>query len=158
MFSFDCLIKRSRVKTNSQFSVWFFYYDQSIERVSRFINRFYYIEVYHRFKFLFYFWFQGMGNWSDGSDNWGKVFLISMLRVLLRVLICPKQSENSDRNEFSFDSTLQIRLITFRFSHDSNPRTGTDFISPTRKDTLNSSFLCSRVSEHFPITRISEML
>ena len=53
---------------------------------------------------------------------------------------------------------LQIRLIGFRFSHNSNPRMGTDFVSETRKDTFNSSFLCSRVSEHLPITEILQLL
>ena len=67
----------------------------------------------------------------------------------------PQQSENLGGNEFSFDLTLQIRLISFRFLHDCNPRMGTDFVS-IRKDTLNTSFLCSRVSEHLPITGISE--
>ena len=64
----------------------------------------------------------------------------------------------SDRNEFYFDLTLQIRLISFRFSHDSNARMGTDFVSTTRKDTLNSLFLCSRASEHLSITGIRELL
>ena len=78
--------------------------------------------------------------------------------VLLRVSISPKQSENSDRNELSVDSTLQILLISFRFSQDSNPRMGIDFVSTRRKDILNSSFLCSRVSEHLPIMGILELL
>lgn len=52
--------------------------------------------------------------------------------VLLRFPISPKQSENSDENELSFDSTLQIHLISFRFLHNSNPRMSTDFVSTTR--------------------------
>ena len=67
----------------------------------------------------------------------------------------PKQCENSGGNEFSFDLMLRIRLISFRFLHDCNPRMNTDFVSIT-KDTSNTSFLCSRVSEHLPITGISD--
>ena len=43
-------------------------------------------------------------------------------------------------------------MISFRFLPDSNPRMGTNFVSTTRKDTMNSSFLCSRVSENLPST------
>ena len=53
---------------------------------------------------------------------------------------------------------LQICLISFRFLHDSNPRIDTDFVLTTRKSMLNSLLLCSRVSEHLPITGISELL
>ena len=81
-----------------------------------------------------------------------------MWQILLRVPIFPQKSENSGRNEFFADSTLQMRLISFRFPLDSIPRMATDFVSTTRKDTLNDSFLCSRVSEHLPITGISELL
>ena len=73
---------------------------------------------------------------------------ILMCWILLGVPIFPRRSENSQRNEFSFDLTLQIRLISFRFSHDSSPRMGTDFISTT----LEILFLCSRVREHLIIT------
>ena len=55
----------------------------------------------------------------------------------MRVPISPKQSEYSDRNEFSFNSVLQIGLISCRFSHDCNLRMGTDFILTKRKDMLN---------------------
>ena len=80
-----------------------------------------------------------------GVTTWVTFSLTLMRWVLLRV-----------RDEFYFDSTIQIRLISFRSSHDSNPRMGTDFTSTTRKDTLNSLLLCSRVSEHLLITRISK--
>ena len=79
-----------------------------------------------------------MRNSSEGSDSVGKILFNFDWWVLLRVPISPKQSENSDRNEFYFDSTLRILLIGFRFSHNSNPRMGTNFVSTTRKDMLNS--------------------
>ena len=78
---------------------------------------------------------------SEGSDTWGKIFFNFDVVSFIKGPIFQKQSENSGRNEFSFDSALQIRLISFRFSHDSNPRMGNDFVSTKRKDTLNSSFL-----------------
>ena len=86
-----------------------------------------------------------MRNSSDGSDNRRKIFFNFDVVSLIEGPFSPKQSEYSDR---SFDSTLQIRLTSFGFSHNSNPRIGTDFVSTARKDTLNSSFLCSRVSVH----------
>ena len=66
--------------------------------------------------------------------------------------------ETIKRNKFSFDSTVQIRLINFRFSHDSNQRMVTDFVSTTGNDTLNSSFFCSRVSWYLPVMGILELL
>ena len=57
---------------------------------------------------------------------------------------------------FSFYLTLQIRLISFRFSHNFNSRKGNDFVSTTRKDCLGCPFLSSKVKEHLSITRISE--
>ena len=53
-----------------------------------------------------------------------------------------------------------MHLISFKFSNDSNPIMSTDFVSTTRKtkDILDSSFLCSKVSEHLTITGISEVL
>ena len=86
-----------------------------------------------------------------------KFSLILMWWFLLRVPIFPKQFENSDRNEASFDTMLQIRSISFRFFHASNPRPDTYFASTTIKETLDSSFICSRVSEHLPIAGISEL-
>ena len=91
--------------------------------------------------------FRAWGICWTGVTTRVKFYLISMW--------LPQQSENLGGNEFSFDLMLQIRLISFRFLHDCNPRMGTDFVSIT-KDTLNTSFLCSKVSEHLPITGISQ--
>ena len=86
-----------------------------------------------------------MRNLLDRSDDLGKFSLILMWLVLFWVLSL----------EFSFYLTLQTRLTSFRFLHDSNRRMGTDFVSVT-EGTLNSLFLCSRVSEHLPIMGILE--
>ena len=86
-----------------------------------------------------------MRNSSDGSDSRRKMFLNFDVVSLIEGPFTSKQSENSDR---SFDLTLQIRLTSFGFLHNFNPRISIDFVSTARKDTLNSSFLCSRVSEH----------
>ena len=69
-----------------------------------------------------------MRNSSDGSDNWGEIFFNFDVMSFIEGPYFSKQSENSERNEFFFDSTLQIHLMSFRFSHDSNPGMGTDFI------------------------------
>ena len=69
-----------------------------------------------------------------------------------------KQSENLDKIFSSLTSTAEIRFIRFRFSVVDNPRTGSDFESTTKKETSKWSFLCFRVSEHFPSTGILELL
>ena len=98
--------------------------------------------------------FRAWGICWTGVTTRVKFYLISMF-IKIEGPCIPQQCENSGGNEFSFDLMLWIRLISFRFLHDSNPRMNTDFVSIT-KDTSNTSFLCSRVSEHLPITGISE--
>ena len=68
-----------------------------------------------------------MMNFSDESDNWC-MFLNFDVMVLTRILALPNKSENSNGNELSLDLTLQVLLISFRFSHDSNTRIGTNFV------------------------------
>ena len=77
----------------------------------------------------------------------------------MRVLISPKQSENSDKNESSSVSILQIRLSnSILHLWIVLPRIGTDFALTTIKETLKTSFLCSIVREDSPITGILELL
>ena len=52
----------------------------------------------------------------------------------------------------------EIRFMRFRLSLVANPRIGTDFESTTINETSKWSFLCFRVSEHSPSTRILELL
>ena len=52
----------------------------------------------------------------------------------------------------------EIRCMRFRLSLVANPRIGTDFESTTINETSKWSFLCFRVSEHSPSTRILELL
>ena len=87
-----------------------------------------------------------MRNSLDGSDKQGKfwrasLFLQNNLKIQIEI-------------RFLLNPCYKHVYIIIRFSHDSNPRMGTDFVWTTRKDTLNSSFLCSRVSEHFFISFI----
>ena len=96
-----------------------------------------------------------MRNSSDRSSNWGKIFFNVDVMSLIEGLCFPQTIK---RNKFSFESTVQIRLINFRFSHDSIQRMVTDFVSTTGNDTLNSSFFCSRVSGYLPIMGILELL
>ena len=69
-----------------------------------------------------------------------------------------KQSENPDKTFSSLTSTAEIRFTKFRFSVVDNPRRGSNFESTTKKETSKWSFLCFRVSEHFPSTGILELL
>ena len=65
-----------------------------------------------------------MRNLSNGRDNWCKILCNFDVVSFIEGPISLKQLENSDGNEFPFCSTLQIRLINFRFSHDSNQENG----------------------------------
>ena len=53
---------------------------------------------------------------------------------------------------------VEIRFMRFRLSLVANPKIGTDFESTTINETSKWSFLCFRVSEHFPSTGILELL
>ena len=62
------------------------------------------------------------------------------------------------KNYSSLTFTAEIHFIRFRFSLVANPRIGTDIEVTTKNETSKWSFLCFRVSQHFPIMGILELL
>ena len=80
--------------------------------------------------------------------------LISIWQVFFRIPISPKHLENSDKNCSPLTFTAEIHFKKFRFAVVANPRIGTNFESIATNETSKRSFLCFRVSEHFPITGI----
>ena len=66
------------------------------------------------------------------------------------------QSENSDQKLFR--NMAEILFIRFRLSLIDNPKMGTGFELTTINQTSKWSFLCFRVSGHFPSTGILELL
>ena len=79
---------------------------------------------------------------------------ISIWWVFLRDPISPKESQNSDKICSLLTFMAEIRFVRFRYSLVDNPRIGTDFELTTINETSKWSFLCFRVSEHFPTTKI----
>ena len=84
--------------------------------------------------------------------------LISIWWVFFRVLISPKQSENSDKNCSLLTFTAEIRFIQLKRSLVANPRIGTGFESTIINKTSNWSLFSFIVIQHFPSTGILELL
>ena len=104
------------------------------------------------------FGFKASGIFLTGVTTGVLFSLISIWWVFFRVPISPKQLENWDKTCSSFTFAAEIRFIRFRLSLAANPRIWTNIESTATNETSKWSFLCFRVSDHFPSTGILELL